>query len=110
TFAAHAAGCASHQRPRRTSWLARNASARAKTGRRATGGTQRTTWRIWLATSATSPRVSEHRPARSSRGYDRGALADCVIATLKALGGAGEAESIAPDPILTSRAAARPGH
>jgi acetoin utilization deacetylase AcuC-like enzyme len=42
-------------------------------------------------------------------GYDLGALADCVIATLKALSGAGEAESIAPDPILTSRAAAQFG-
>ena len=42
-------------------------------------------------------------------GYDLGALADCVVATLKALSGAGEAESIAPDPILTSRAAAQFG-
>jgi acetoin utilization deacetylase AcuC-like enzyme len=40
-------------------------------------------------------------------GYDLGALADCVIAMLKALSGAGEAESIAPDPILTGRAAAQ---
>lgn len=42
-------------------------------------------------------------------GYDLGALADGVIATLTALSGAGEAESIAPDPILTSRAAAQFG-
>ena len=42
-------------------------------------------------------------------GYDLGALADCVVATLKALSGAGETESIAPDPILTSRAAAQFG-
>jgi acetoin utilization deacetylase AcuC-like enzyme len=42
-------------------------------------------------------------------GYDLGALTDCVVATLKALSGAGEAESIAPDPILTSRAAAQFG-
>ena len=40
-------------------------------------------------------------------GYDLGALGDCVVATLKALSGVGEAESIAPDPILTSRAAAQ---
>jgi acetoin utilization deacetylase AcuC-like enzyme len=42
-------------------------------------------------------------------GYDPGALADCVVATLKALSGAGKAESVAPDPILTSRAAAQFG-
>lgn len=40
-------------------------------------------------------------------GYDLSALADCVPATLTALGGVGEAESTAPDPILTSRAAAQ---
>lgn len=40
-------------------------------------------------------------------GYDLAALADCVPATLTALSGVGEAESIAPDPILTSRAAAQ---
>jgi acetoin utilization deacetylase AcuC-like enzyme len=40
-------------------------------------------------------------------GYDPAALTDCVVATLKALSGLGEAESIAPDPILTSRAAAQ---
>ncbi len=40
-------------------------------------------------------------------GYDPGALADCVVATLRALSGVGEAESVAPDPILTSRAAAQ---
>ena len=42
-------------------------------------------------------------------GYAPGALADCVVATLKALSGAGKAESVAPDPILTSRAAAQFG-
>ena len=42
-------------------------------------------------------------------GYDLGALADGVIAMLTALSGVGEAESIAPDPILTSRAAAQFG-
>jgi acetoin utilization deacetylase AcuC-like enzyme len=42
-------------------------------------------------------------------GYDLTAVADCVIATLTALSGVGEAESIAPDPILTSRAAAQFG-
>jgi acetoin utilization deacetylase AcuC-like enzyme len=42
-------------------------------------------------------------------GYDLTALADCVVATLRALSGVGETESIAPDPILTSRAAAQFG-
>ena len=42
-------------------------------------------------------------------GYDLAALPRCVIATLAALSGVGEAESIAPDPILTSRAAAQFG-
>ena len=42
-------------------------------------------------------------------GYDVGALADGVIAMLTALSGTGEAESIAPDPILTGRAAAQFG-
>jgi acetoin utilization deacetylase AcuC-like enzyme len=42
-------------------------------------------------------------------GYDPGALGDCVVATLAALTGAGEAEEIAPDPILTGRAAAQMG-
>jgi hypothetical protein len=45
------------------------------------------------------------RPSHS--GYDLGALADCVITTLKALSAAGKAKSIVPDPILTSRAAAQ---
>jgi acetoin utilization deacetylase AcuC-like enzyme len=40
-------------------------------------------------------------------GYDLTALAGCVVATLRALSGVGETESIAPDPILTSRAAAQ---
>ncbi len=40
-------------------------------------------------------------------GYDPGTLADCVVATLRALSGVGKAESVAPDPILTSRAAAQ---
>ena len=60
--------------------------------------------------SATSPRVSEHRPAPVLGGYDRGALADCVIANAQSARRRGEAESIAPDPILTSRAASQPGH
>lgn len=38
-------------------------------------------------------------------GYDRDALASCVIATVSALRGDGTAESIAPDPIVTSRVA-----
>jgi acetoin utilization deacetylase AcuC-like enzyme len=40
-------------------------------------------------------------------GYDVDALAECVVATLAALGGEGEAVSAAPDPLLTSRAAAQ---
>jgi acetoin utilization deacetylase AcuC-like enzyme len=42
-------------------------------------------------------------------GYNLTAVADGVIAMLTALSGAGEAESIAPDPILTGRAAAQIG-
>lgn len=38
-------------------------------------------------------------------GYAPEALAESVEATLAALGGEGEAESVAPDPLLTSRAA-----
>jgi acetoin utilization deacetylase AcuC-like enzyme len=43
-------------------------------------------------------------------GYDVAALAESVLATLAALGGEGEAISAAPDPMLTSRAAAQVGH
>jgi acetoin utilization deacetylase AcuC-like enzyme len=43
-------------------------------------------------------------------GYDPPALAESVLATIAALAGAGEAESIAPDPIVTSRLAAHIGH
>jgi acetoin utilization deacetylase AcuC-like enzyme len=43
-------------------------------------------------------------------GYDPAALAGCVAATIAALDGAGEAESIAPDPLVTSRIAAHVGH
>ncbi len=39
-------------------------------------------------------------------GYEPVALADSVVATLAALSGEGEAAEIAPDPLLTSRAAA----
>jgi acetoin utilization deacetylase AcuC-like enzyme len=42
-------------------------------------------------------------------GYAPQALAESVEATLAALGGEGEAESVAPDPILTSRAASHVG-
>ncbi len=38
-------------------------------------------------------------------GYEPSATAESAEATLRALGGEGEAESIAPDPLLTSRAA-----
>jgi acetoin utilization deacetylase AcuC-like enzyme len=40
-------------------------------------------------------------------GYDVDALAESVAATLAALGGEGESVSAAPDPLLTSRAAAQ---
>ena len=43
-------------------------------------------------------------------GYDAAALAECVLATVAALNGEGTSESIAPDPIITSRAAAHVGH
>lgn len=43
-------------------------------------------------------------------GYDPTALADSVLATIRALDGEGEAESIAPDPLITSRVAAHVGH
>jgi acetoin utilization deacetylase AcuC-like enzyme len=43
-------------------------------------------------------------------GYDPDALSECVLRTVAALGGEGEAESIAPDPIITSRVAAHVGH
>ena len=42
-------------------------------------------------------------------GYEPQALADSVIATMRALGGTDEAESIAPDPIYTQRAASYVG-
>jgi acetoin utilization deacetylase AcuC-like enzyme len=42
-------------------------------------------------------------------GYAPQALAESVEATLAAFGGEGEAESVAPDPILTSRAASHIG-
>ncbi len=42
-------------------------------------------------------------------GYEPRVLADCVLATMRALGGAGEAESIAPDPIYTRPAALQMG-
>jgi acetoin utilization deacetylase AcuC-like enzyme len=43
-------------------------------------------------------------------GYNPAALAESVAATIAALDGAGEAESIAPDPFVTSRVAAHVGH
>ena len=42
-------------------------------------------------------------------GYEPRALAESVEATLRALGGEGEAESIAPDRLLTPRAASQVG-
>jgi len=43
-------------------------------------------------------------------GYEPRVLAECVEATLLALGGEGEALSAAPEALLTSRAAAHVGH
>lgn len=43
-------------------------------------------------------------------GYDPTALTECVMATIAALAGVGTAESIAPDPFVTSRLAAHVGH
>jgi acetoin utilization deacetylase AcuC-like enzyme len=43
-------------------------------------------------------------------GYDPPALAESVLATITALRGEGDAESIAPDPLITARAAAHVGH
>jgi acetoin utilization deacetylase AcuC-like enzyme len=43
-------------------------------------------------------------------GYDPAALSESVMATITALAGVGRAESIAPDPFVTSRAAAHIGH
>jgi acetoin utilization deacetylase AcuC-like enzyme len=43
-------------------------------------------------------------------GYDTVALAASVLATVRALEGEGEADSIAPDPLVTSRVAAHVGH
>jgi acetoin utilization deacetylase AcuC-like enzyme len=43
-------------------------------------------------------------------GYEPEVLAECVVTTVAALGGEGTAESIAPDPFVTSRAAAHVGH
>jgi acetoin utilization deacetylase AcuC-like enzyme len=43
-------------------------------------------------------------------GYDLQALAASTVATVAALSGDGEAESIAPDPLITSRASAHVSH
>ena len=43
-------------------------------------------------------------------GYDPPALAESVVATIAALDGEGAAESIAPDPLVTSRVASHIGH
>jgi acetoin utilization deacetylase AcuC-like enzyme len=42
-------------------------------------------------------------------GYEPRALAACVLATMRALDGAGVAESVAPDPLYTARASAYVG-
>ena len=43
-------------------------------------------------------------------GYDLDALAESVLAMIGALGGQTQVESIAPDPLITSRVAAHVGH
>ncbi len=43
-------------------------------------------------------------------GYEPRALADSVLATMRALAGDGDAESVAPDPIYTPRAASHVAH
>jgi acetoin utilization deacetylase AcuC-like enzyme len=43
-------------------------------------------------------------------GYNPSVLADCILATVAALDGQGSAESLAPDPLITSRVAAHVGH
>ena len=43
-------------------------------------------------------------------GYDPAALAQSVLATMRALAGEGDAESIAPDQVVTPRAASYVGH
>jgi acetoin utilization deacetylase AcuC-like enzyme len=43
-------------------------------------------------------------------GYDAHSLSECVLATISALQEHGAAESIAPDPMVTSRVAAHVGH
>jgi acetoin utilization deacetylase AcuC-like enzyme len=43
-------------------------------------------------------------------GYDPAALSESAVATIAALAGEGTAESIAPDPLVTSRVAAHVGH
>jgi len=43
-------------------------------------------------------------------GYDLAALAESTVATMAALAGEGEAESAAPEPLVTSRAASHVSH
>jgi acetoin utilization deacetylase AcuC-like enzyme len=43
-------------------------------------------------------------------GYDPAALSESAVATIAALAGEGTAESIAPDPLVTSRVSAHVGH
>jgi acetoin utilization deacetylase AcuC-like enzyme len=43
-------------------------------------------------------------------GYDTSALADSVVATIRAMAGQTRAESIAPHPVITSRVASHVGH
>jgi acetoin utilization deacetylase AcuC-like enzyme len=43
-------------------------------------------------------------------GYVPDVVAECVTATIAAMGGAGSSISIAPDPLITSRVAAHVGH
>ena len=58
------------------------------------------------------PRRALRRPVGAvlEGGYDVGAVAGGVVATLAALEGEGEAEMLAPDPIHTPRAASFVSH
>ena len=54
--------------------------------------------------------ISAPALARADVGLEVGSLTESVTATLAALSGEGTAESIAPDQIVTPRAAAHIGH
>ena len=66
--------------------------------------------RRWRGTSGSSAtRLGAPVGAVLEGGYEPAALAESVLATIRALDGEGEADSIAPDQIVTSRAATHVG-